>query len=319
MNILKQIYQKIKQYNTIIIHGHTRPDGDCYGAQFGLKNIIENAYPQKKVYVVGETSDFVSFVGTMDVIADSVYQDALCIVVDTGSAARVSDQRYTMGKYIIKIDHHLPIDQYGHLQWVDPSFPSCAQMITYFSTKFKNFKITLPGATAMLTGIITDTGRFKYRGVSKLTFEMAGLLVEKGADLEYIDSHINNDTLAMIRYKGFVYQNFITTDGGFIYLKVTPDVMKQFDLTRENAASIVNLLSGIEGYPVWATFLENPDDGEIRVRLRSSGPDIDLLANKYHGGGHKKACGATLASWQELPAFIEDIHTLIKNYKEQGE
>jgi len=67
---MQKILNKIKEYETIIIHGHKRPDGDCYGAQFGLKDIIKSSFPQKEVYVVGQTSDFVDYVGKVDTITD---------------------------------------------------------------------------------------------------------------------------------------------------------------------------------------------------------------------------------------------------------
>lgn len=307
--MLKEIYKKIKEYDRIIIHGHKRPDGDCYGAQFGLKNIINNAFPEKEVYVVGETSDYVSFVGTPDIISDELFQGALSIVVDTGTVLRISDLRYELADFVIKIDHHIPIDNYGDLIWVDTNYPACSQMIAYFSTQFKDLKVTTPGAIAMYTGILTDTGRFKYRGVSKQTFELAGMLVEAGADVTYIDSKLSSETIEMIRFKGFVYENFVTTPKGFVYLKITKEVIEKFNLTPEMASSVVNLLSGIEGYPIWAIFVELPD--EIRVRLRSNGPDIDKVGNKFRGGGHAKASGATLLSWDELPEFIKEAEALL--------
>src|SRR5690554_3615476 len=271
--MFKDILKKIKKYQRIIIYGHVRPDGDCYGAQFGLQNIIKNAFPEKDVFVTGETSDFVSFVGTPDIIVgestleDSFYEDSLSIVVDTANKDRISNPKYSLGKEIIKIDHHIPVDEYGDIQWVDTSFPSCAQMIAYMSTQVKDFEITKPGAVAMYTGILTDTGRFKYRGVSELTHQMAGLLLTRGADVEEIDHALSIETLDMIRFKGFMYQNFETTEKGFVYFKISEETRKQFNLTYEEASSVVNMLSGIEGYPVWAIFIQ---DGEnIRVRLRS--------------------------------------------------
>src|SRR3989339_782284 len=100
---MERILNKIKEYDVIIIHGHKRPDGDCYGAQFGLKNIIESSFPSKKVYVVGETSDFVDFIGKMNNITDDAYDNALSIVVDTAVEDRISDSRYKLGKELIKI------------------------------------------------------------------------------------------------------------------------------------------------------------------------------------------------------------------------
>ena len=309
---MQRILNKIKAYNTIIIHGHKRPDGDCYGAQFGLKNIITSSFPDKKVYVVGETSDFVDYVGTMDVITDDIYEGALSIVVDTAVKDRISDQRYTLGKEIIKIDHHIPVDNYGNLRWVDTTFPSCAQMITYFYYKFKD-ELTLneAGAIALYTGIVTDTGRFRFRGVSKLTHQLAGLLIEKGVDVEYIDQMLSKESLEMIALKGYVYSNFVTRKG-FVYIKMTRDVIEKFNVTDEQAASNVNLIGGIDGYPVWALFMEYPN--EIRIRLRSSGPTIDKLANKYQGGGHAKASGCKLESWDQLEQFVLDTEQVVKDY-----
>ena len=311
---MERILNKIKEYNTIIIHGHKRPDGDCYGAQFGLKDIIKSSFPNKKVYVVGERSAFVDFVGQMDMITDDTYQNALSIVVDTAVEDRISDPRYKLGQEIIKIDHHIAVDDYGVLRWVDTSFPSCAQMIAYFYYKFKDeLKLTQEGAIALYTGIVTDTGRFRFRGVSELTHQLAGLMISNGVDVEYIDGKLGVETLEMIALKGYVYSNFETTNG-FVYLKMTRDVIDKYHVTDEQAASMVGLLGGIEGFPVWALLIEYP--GEIRIRLRSNGPTIDLLANKYGGGGHAKAAGAKLDNWDQLPAFIKDVEEVIRVYKE---
>ncbi len=310
---MKRILSKIKEFETIIIHGHKRPDGDCYGAQFGLKNIIESSFPNKKVYVVGQTSDFVDYVGKVDTIPDDQYVDALVIVVDTATEERISDPRYNNGKYLIKIDHHIPVNDYGDLRWVDTNFPSCAQMIAYFYYKFKNeLKLTKEGAIALYTGIVTDTGRFRYRGVSKVTHQLAGMLLEKGVDVEYIDQQLSKETLDMIALKGYVYSNYVAADG-FIYLKMTRDIIEKYNVSDEQAASVVNALSGIDGYPVWALFIEYPN--EIRIRLRSNGPTISNLANEYGGGGHAKAAGCRLENWDQLDDFVKDCEAVVKAYK----
>lgn len=307
---MERILNRIKAYETIIIHGHKRPDGDCYGSQFGLKDILTASFPNKNIYVVGQTSDYVKFLGDMDDIPDSTYENALSIVVDTAVEDRISDSRYKLGKEIIKIDHHIPVDNYGNLRWVDTSFPSCAQMITYFYYRFRDqLTLTKQGAIALYTGIVTDTGRFRYRGVSQLTHQLAGLLISKGVDVEYIDANLSKESLDMIALKGYVYSNFKTTEGGFIYLKMTRDVIESYGVSDEQAASVVNLLGGIEGYPVWALFIEYP--GEIRIRLRSSGPTINELANRYEGGGHAKASGAKIESWDDIERFIKDAEDVI--------
>ena len=267
-------------------------------------------------YVVGQTSDFVDFVGKVDTITDDKYANALVIVVDTATAERISDPRYEMGSYLIKIDHHIPVDDYGDLRWVDTSFPSCAQMIAYFYHSFKNeLKLTKEGAIALYTGIVTDTGRFRYRGVSKITHQLAGMLIEKGVDVEFIDQSLSKETLNMVALKGYVYSNYVACDG-FIYIKMTRDVINKFGITDEQAASVVNSLSGIEGFPVWALFIEYPC--EIRIRLRSNGPEINTLAKQYAGGGHAKASGCRIENWDQLDNFVKDAEKVVKDYKAEA-
>ena len=310
---MTKILQEIKQFDTIIIHGHKRPDGDCYGGQYGLKGILKAAFPQKNIYVVGEESDYVKYVGTPDVITDDVYKDALSIVVDTATKDRISDMRYTLGKKVIKIDHHIDVDAYGDMNWVDTSYPAVSEMITDFAFQNK-LEIPLESAIALYTGLITDTGRFRYRGVSKRTHTLAGLLIEAGVDVEFIDSKLSKETLKMYALKGYVYSNFTTVEGGFIYLKMPRAVIEEYGVTDEEAASVVNLIGGLDGYPVWALMIEY--ENEIRIRLRSSGPTINTLAEKYEGGGHAKASGARLPSWEHVDQFSKDVIQHIKDSKE---
>lgn len=316
---LEIILEKIKNYPRIFIHGHSRPDGDCYGAQFGLKDIISTTWPEKEVYVVGETSDYVSFVGTPDIVKDdSLWEEALVIVVDTATEDRVSDQRYKLGKEIIKIDHHIQTDanKYGNYIWVEQEWPSCAQMIMYFYYKFKDqLKMTEVGAQAMYTGIVTDTGRFRFRGVDKLTHQLAGLLVEKGAEPSEIDSHLSSTTMAELRLKGYVYDNFKTTEEGFIYFLMTREVIDKFGLSDEDSAAMVNELAGIEGYPVWALIVEYPDS--IRIRFRSNGPEVATIANQFGGGGHDMAAGGSLESWDDVDRLVNTVNEHIKNWKKE--
>ncbi len=310
---MKNILNEIKTYDTIIIHGHKRPDGDCYGGQYGLKGILKEAFPNKNIYVVGEESDYVKYVGSPDVINDDAYQDALSIVVDTATKERISDPRYIKGKKVIKIDHHIDVDAYGDMNWVDTSYPAVSEMITDFAIQH-DLKIPLSSAIALYTGLITDTGRFRYRGVSNRTHIMAGALINEGVDVEFIDSKLTQESLKTFALKGYVYSNFVTVEGGFIYLKMPRDIINQYGVTDEEAASVVNLIGGLEGYPVWALMIEY--ENEIRIRLRSSGPVINTLAEKYEGGGHAKASGARLPSWDHLDQFVGDVIQHIKALKE---
>lgn len=311
MSVKREILDKIKEYNRIMIHGHVRPDGDCYGCQFGLKDIIKATFPEKEVYVVGQVSNFVSFLGTPDEISDDLFKGALSICVDCGNSPRLADQRFNLADFVIKIDHHIPVDNYGDLIWVEEEKPACSQMIFEFYQEFKDeLKITLDGARAIYTGIVTDTGRFRFDSVTKDTFLAAGSLVEMGINPQEIDNKLSIESLDIIKFKGYVLSKFKLTKGGFAYIKITKDVVEKYNISYEDAANQVNLISTIPGYNVWALIIEYPDG--IRIRLRSRNIAIDKLANMYGGGGHAMAAGAKLESWDDLKKFVRDTNKYIK-------
>jgi len=311
---MQRILKKIENYDKIIIFGHIRPDGDCLGSQFGLKHLIKESYPEKEVFVVGENSNYVSFLGQVDILSDQEFNESLAIIVDTALRSRISDQRYKLCREVIKIDHHPAVDNYGIINYVDESAPATAEIIAdiYYKNR-KKLKLNIEGAQALYVGLITDTGRFRYSGVRKRTFFLAGELIEFGLDNQKIDYFLNTEKLSQFQYKAHLYNNYKVVGEGFIYLTVTQKAIKEFNVTDEEAAAMVNIIGGIEGFPIWALVIEYPD--EIRVRLRSNGPIINKLAEKYQGGGHPLASGAKLADWDQLTDFIEDIKVLLKNYK----
>ena len=315
--MFNKILEEIKSYNTILIHGHIRPDGDCYGSQFGLYHLIKENFPEKDVHVVGTISDFVSFLGTpeKDSITDEMYKGALAIVVDCGSADRVSEPRYTLADKVIKIDHHIAQIHYGDIVYVEEEAPSCCQIVTKFAVE-TGLKFNYDAAFALYTGIVTDTGRFRFRGVDSETMMMAAKLLSYGVDVEVLDNHLSVESMNVVKLKGYVLQNAVFTDSGVVYVKINKDVKASFEVTDEEAASQVGLLGSVEGYPCYCLFIEY--DNEIRIRIRSRGPRVDKLANNYGGGGHEKAAGARLASWDELPKFIEEFGELNKYYQETG-
>ena len=312
---MKHITEKIEQFDTIIIHGHIRPDGDCIGSQYGLMNLIKANYPNKNVYVTGTVSDYVSFVGTPSLVDESLFEGALSICVDCATSDRLSDLRYTKSAYSIKIDHHIPGDDYGDYQYVDTTSPACAQIITELYLYNKD-KWILPkeAAYALYVGILTDTGRFKFDSVNSRTFNAAGVLVDNGADLGDIDNHLSVETLQTLKLKGHVLSKFIISENGFAYVTLTREEIESFGVSDEDAAAQVSTISTIEGCPVWAIMLEYPGN-EIRIRLRSRGPIINTLAEEYQGGGHAKASGAKLNNWDELEGFVKKADLIVKEYK----
>ena len=312
---MEKIKEYIEKYDTIIIHGHIRPDGDCIGTQYGLYYLIKDNYPHKKVYITGETSEFIIFIGRPALVDESLFQDALSICVDCATSDRLSDTRVNLAKEYIKIDHHIPVDDYGNYQYVDITAPACSQIITELYMMYRNeWELSKEAAQALYVGITTDTGRFKFDSVNSRTFHAAAVLLDAGVDLGYIDNKLSVESLNTLKLKGHILSNFKMTDHGFAYAKLTRKEVESFGVSYEDAAAQVSTISTIEDCPVWALFLEYSEE-EIRVRLRSRGPVINLLAEQYHGGGHAKASGATLYNWDELEGFVNKADELVKKYK----
>lgn len=310
------ILDKILEYPKIIIHMHMRPDGDCYGAGFGLKYILQESFPEKKIYIVGETAEYVKFLGDVDTISDDTYENALSIVVDTATRDRVADQRFSKGKYVIKIDHHLPVDDYGDFQYVDVTRPATSQIILEFYLEYSNIlRLTMQAAKALYTGIVTDTGRFKYRSVTSATFKAVASLLDFGLDFTNVLSVLDIKTENQMKLQGYVLQNFQKTPNGVAYIKMTPDIIAKHQVTMEEATSLVNELSCLEDCPVWILFAEY-ENNIVRARLRSKGPAINELANKYNGGGHPMACGANAGTWADVDKMLADADELVRQYKE---
>ena len=315
-NKLHDIYKKIEEYDKILIFPHARPDGDCMGSSFGLKDIINASFPNKKVKVLGESSDFTSFIGVPEKTEDEDFKGALGIVLDTANSDRVGEPRYKECEFLIKMDHHIEVDTYGDISYVDTGRPAVALMILDLYLEHKDqLKMTSKGAQSLYFGILTDTGRFKYEGVDGDTFRNAAALYDVGFDSRELYQYLDTREEDFLRFKGFLLQNYKKTENGVVYFKVLPEYLERFNISLENATSLVNELGVLDGYPIWLLFAEY-EEGIVRARMRSKGPHINELANKYNGGGHKFACGANLGTWDKTDDLIKDADLLAKKYKE---
>ena len=166
--VKKAILDKIKEYDRIFLFRHIRNDGDCVGATKGFKEIIKATWPDKEVYIIdGQTSDYLDFMGEDDApVADEVYADALGIVIDTASVKRISNPKYALCKDQIKIDHHIDVEQYGIISWVEEKRSSACEMIAAFYAAFRGeLVLTKEAATHIYTGMVTESGRFQDEGV----------------------------------------------------------------------------------------------------------------------------------------------------------
>ncbi len=318
---MRQVLDKIKEYDRVIIFRHLRPDGDAIGSTKGLKRILELSFPQKEIYLQNsDHSEYLSFLGGEDdTIDDSLYADSLAVVLDTGNTSRISNQKYSLCKEIIKIDHHIPLESYGGVEWVEEERSSTCEMIAALYDAFKDeLTIDKEAATYIYTGMVTDSGRFRFRDVSPETMRLAGLMLENKIDTEHIFANLYMKDLDLYKFEAYVYGKIKITKNGVAYIHITDEIKDKFSLTMENASAAVSYMDSIKGSLIWIAFIDSPD-GTIRVRLRSRFMAINQLAEKYRGGGHASACGATLIGKKEIRRLLGEADKLLKQYKETHE
>lgn len=321
--VKEQIFNKIKEYDRIMLFRHVRNDGDCVGATKGFKRILQLSFPEKEIYLIDEdTAKYLEFMGPEDApVEDALYTDALGIVIDTATENRISNKKYTLCKEIIKIDHHIPLTDYGCINWVEEERSSACEMIVDFYSTFKDaLKIDSEAATHLYTGMVTDSGRFKYEGVSGDTLRNAATLLDVGVDTQTLFARLYLEAFEYLKFKAELYQRMQITENGVAYIYVDKAMQEEFNLTLEQASACVGTLDSIRGCICWMVFIDNNDaEGSIRVRLRSRFVAINPVAEKYRGGGHACACGATVYSAEEMQALLADSDALVKEYKETHE
>lgn len=307
MAIETDILAQIKKYDTIIIHRHQRPDPDAYGSQVGLAEIIRASFPKKKVYQVGEMVSRFDWLVSQDEIEDSVYNDALVIVTDTANRPRVDDERYTKGKYLIKIDHHPNDDVYGDICWVNTQASSCSEIIYDFYAACQA-ELTLPASAArvLYAGIVGDTGRFMYDATTPHTLRVAAALVETGIDATKLNRKLDSISEPLARLSAYVLENMVVTKHKAAYVILTREIMAKYNLSDGGTAPVVPLLGKLEEVVCWTALVEQ-ENHSYRLRIRSKGPVINELAKEYHGGGHPLASGAMLKDASAIETYVEKL------------
>ena len=317
MAIETDILAQIKKYDTIIIHRHQRPDPDAYGSQVGLAEIIRASFPKKKVYQVGEMVSRFDWLVSQDEIEDSVYNDALVIVTDTANRPRVDDERYTKGKYLIKIDHHPNDDVYGDICWVNTQASSCSEIIYDFYAACQA-ELTLPASAArvLYAGIVGDTGRFMYDATTPHTLRVAAALVETGIDAAQLNRKLDSISEPLARLSAYVLENMVVTKHKAAYVILTREIMAKYNLSDGGTAPVVPLLGKLEEVVCWTVLVEQ-ENHSYRLRIRSKGPVINELAKEYHGGGHPLASGAMLKDASAIETYVEKLDQIAASAAER--
>ena len=306
-----EIQKKIEAYDTIIIHRHENPDGDALGSQIGLAALLRENYPEKKIYIVGDMSRRFAFMegSEMALITDEVYKNALAIVLDTSASHLISDKRYSLAKETVRIDHHLFCEKICDIELVDTSFESCAGLVADFA-RVTGLRQNTLSAKSLYTGMVTDSGRFRYDSTSAKTHAVASYLMQTPFSTGEIYRNLYSDDFSFIRLRAQFVLKIQFTEKNVAYIYTTKEEVASYGVdTFSISRGMVNTMGEIRGVDIWTNFTET--DAGILCEIRSSKYNINPVAVKYGGGGHQKASGATLSSREEAMALLRDLENLM--------
>ncbi len=309
--MFEHILKEIQAADTIILHRHKNPDGDAIGSQVGLKHILKDNFPGKKIYAVGDGAGRYSFVedSIMDEVADETYANALAIVLDTSAKHLISDDRYQTAKRTARIDHHIFVETICQEEVTDTSYESCCGLVTAFAMEC-GLQVSALAAKALYTGMVTDSGRFRYDATTAQTFRLAAFLMERKFDTNEIFRELYASDFAQLQLKAQFTLKIRFTQKHVAYIYTTKEELTAcgadiFSVSR----GMVGTMSDIKGVDIWVNFTET--DNGVLCELRSSKYNINPVAVQYGGGGHAKASGATVASREIAMQMLRDLDAMI--------
>lgn len=311
--MFEQALSLIREYHRIIIHRHSYPDGDALGSQTGLAALIKDNFPEKEVYAVGDDAPRLAFMNAaMDEIPDEYYKDALAIIVDCGSARLICDERYKSAAKTLRFDHHIYCEAIADLDIVDSTYESACGLVAMFA-KESGLKLSPASATALFTGMVTDSGRFVFDSVTARTFELAAFLMSQPIDTGALYYNLYAEDFADIIAKADNMHKIKFTPDNVAYIYTAREDLESGEAAHSVSRKTVGLMRDIKGVYVWASFTES-DDG-VLTELRSNRYNINPVAVKYGGGGHKKASGCVVKDRAEAMRLLDDLNALVAGDK----
>lgn len=310
----KKIYNTISKYDKIVITRHIGVDPDALASQLALRDSIKETFPNKKVYAIGMGSYKLNYMGKLDNKED--FSDALLIVTDTPDKRRVDllDIDFTIFKYSIKIDHHPFIEKFCNIECIEDEASSASEIIMKIIEE-TDLKCTKKIAETLFMGLVADSNRFLFDSCTSKTFDLVSTYIKKykfSINEQYQKMYLRD--LSEVRMEGFMKENMILTDNGVGYITITDDIINKYKVDAATSGNLINNFNFIKEILVWVTITEDLKNEQIRVSIRSRGPEVNRVAEKYHGGGHKFASGAHLSTIAEAICLVEDLDITCKKY-----
>lgn len=311
--MISKAFDAIKKYDVIIIHRHSNPDGDAMGSQIGLKHVLQVNFPDKKIYAVGDDARRFAFMdgSEMDVVDDAAYKGALAIVLDTSAKSLISNERYALAETVLRIDHHIFVEDIADIDIDDTSFESCCGLVAYLVREW-GLEVDSYAAKALFTGMVTDSGRFYYDSVTPRTFELASFLLSKGFNPGEIYANLYADTYENVKKRAQFVLSIQFTKNNVAYSYSDKARVEALGMEAQAVSrGYVNTMGDLKGVDAWVNFTECEQG--VLCEIRSKNLNINQIAVAHGGGGHLKASGATLKDKQEALQVLHELDDLVEN------
>ena len=315
--MFKRIYKEIKKYNKIVIARHIGVDPDAMASQIGLRDAIKLTFPEKEVLAVGTGSAKFKYIGNLDKFESG--KDALLIVVDTPDLRRVDIPSVDDFAMKIKIDHHPFIEKFCDIEYIDDTASSAAEILMRMLMETK-LECNREIAKTLFIGLVSDSNRFLFNSCTPETFNLVSYYLDTykfNMNETYQQMYLR--PLKEVVFEGYIASHLEKTKNGVLYIKITDDIINEYGVDSAAAGNMVNNFNFIEEGLVWMTITEDVKNEYIRVSMRSRGPVINHIAEKYNGGGHKFASGAKVKSFDEAMKIVKDLDKVVKEYKDKLE
>ena len=309
------LIEKIKEYDTIVIVRHVGVDPDALCSQLALRDSILLSYPSKKVLAIGSGSSKFVNIGKLDKVEN--VSNALLIVLDTPDKRRVDISTFSGYDYLIKIDHHPFIEKFCDLEYIDDSKTSTCEIIMdmILNTDLKcNGQIS----ELLFMGLVSDSNRFLFNNSTPATFNLVSKYLEMYPfNLSLCYEKLYLRPLNEVRLEGYISLNMIVTDNKLGYIILDDKIVNEFNCDSASAGNMINNFNYIKDVLVWVTVTEDVKNEQYRISIRSRGPSINKIAEKYNGGGHKYASGVKAKTLSDALNIIKDLDNELVLYNEK--
>lgn len=297
---LHEVIEYIDSVNKIAITFHVSPDGDATGSVLSLLQGLRSYGKEAYVISKDKPSDNLGFLPYVEEITGhntKPTEGTDCVIVlDCGNEERIAGDLEGFEGRVLNIDHHLSNDKYGYINYVDTTASSTSEIIYDLLTTMK-IEVTESIAKTLYSGIVTDTGSFRFSNATKKTHNIAGELVSSGIKHDEVHRELfDNKSYGKMKLTGRVLDEMeLVCDGKIVLMKLTKEMLELIDTDKEDTGDLVSLGNKIDGAE-GCILLKEADDA-VKISFRSKDTlDVRKIAEMFNGGGHTKAAGAKISN-----------------------